>query len=106
MVYAVSDWYATLLCPWNLELCGDEELGAHGDEWNGVSVEGAPNQNAQYLTTPLDQFVPDEPDRRTMSCGLCGHLHRRLGDPPFTIDPERTPPRHDSYQQCEKLEPC
>ena len=83
-----SDWYASLLCPWNLEECGYAELGTHGDEWNGVSVEGAPNQNAQYLTTPLDEFVPDEPDRRTMSCGLCGHLQRKLGDPPFIVEPE------------------
>lgn len=35
-----------------------------------------------------DLYSPSEPDRRTMSCGLCGHLKRTLGAPPYTIDPD------------------
>ena len=38
---------------------------------------------AQYLTDPPDVYVTNEPNRRTMTCGLCGHLKRRLGRPPF-----------------------
>lgn len=82
-----GDWYRSFLCPWDVETCADDDLGLFGDEWKGVPVEGAPNQNALYLTTPPDPYVTDEPDRRTMSCGLCGHLRRKLGDPPFTIEP-------------------
>ena len=83
-----GDWYATLLCPWDFtDACVHDRLGRSGPEWLGTRVEGAPNQNAQYLTTPPDPYVTDEPDRRTMSCGLCGHLERRLGKPPFTIAP-------------------
>ena len=59
----------------------------HGDEWRGVSAVGAPNMNAQYMPLPTDDYVEDEPDRRTMSCGLCGHLHRRLGRPPYKLAP-------------------
>eukprot|EP00966_Prymnesium_polylepis_P330368 7386024-Prymnesium_polylepis.2 len=87
------DWYSSLLCPWNLDQCGSDRLGAFGNEWDGAPVEGAPNQNQQYLTTPADPYVPDEPDRRTMSCALCGWLKRRLGDPPFIVDPAPLP--HD-----------
>ncbi|KAL1507404.1 hypothetical protein AB1Y20_008246 [Prymnesium parvum] len=87
-----ADWYRSLLCPWDVEVCGDEPLGSHGEEWRGVPVEGAPHQNAQYLTTPADNYVQNEPDRRTMSCGLCGHLRRVLGKPPFTMEPPAIPP--------------
>ena len=81
------DWYESLLCPWDVDVCGSEPLGHNGDEWGGVPVEGAPHQNAQYLTTPADNYVQNEPQRRTMSCGLCGHLKRALGKPPFIVDP-------------------
>ena len=27
-----AEWYAQLLCPWDLNFCGDEALGMHGDE--------------------------------------------------------------------------
>ncbi|KAL1499595.1 hypothetical protein AB1Y20_011794 [Prymnesium parvum] len=86
------DWYKSLLCPWDLSRCENEPLGMHGDEWKGVPVGDAPNQNTQYLVKPLDPYVSDEPDRRTMSCGLCGWLKRKLGEPPFTIKPDPLPP--------------
>jgi hypothetical protein len=77
------DWYVSLLCPWDLDVCGDEPLGHNGKEWEGISPRGSTHQNAQYLTDPPDPYVPGEPDRRTMTCGLCGHLKRRLGKPPL-----------------------
>ena len=95
----IFDWYDTLLCPWDVDAevvaknggtgtpCGNEELGLHGDEWEGVPAGWSQRQNAQYLITPADPYVQDEPDRRTMSCGLCGHLKRQLGPPPFFVDP-------------------
>jgi hypothetical protein len=90
-----GDWYRTLLCPWDFDdECMDHQLGRFGDESRGARVEEAPNQNAQYLTTPLDPYVTDEPDRRTMSCGLCGHLQRKLGTPPFIIDPAPLTGKH------------
>ena len=86
-----ADWYATLACPWNVTTCGYEPLGMHGNEWLGVPAEWGSNQNAQYKPMPDDDYVQDEPDRRTMSCGLCGHLHRALGPPPFQLDPPPMP---------------
>ena len=77
------DWYVSLLCPWDVDVCGNEPLGKHGKEWEGISVRGAPHQNAQYLTDPPDIYVAGEPNRRTMTCGMCGHLKRKLGKPPF-----------------------
>jgi hypothetical protein len=79
-----SDWYAKLLCPWNLDQCGTNDLSLNEKEQDGVSVcpaedrpwECAPNQHPQYLIFPVDQFVPSEPERRTMSCALCGRLAR------------------------------
>ena len=84
-----ADWYASLLCPWHLEKCGNEPLGMHGPESKGVSALAAPKDkmNAQYFPKPKDDYVQDEPLRRTMSCGLCGHLERKLGKPPFKLDP-------------------
>ena len=71
------NWYETILCPWDLNNCGNEELGLHGDEKYGVPTEWAGNgQNFKYV---------GEPERRTMSCGLCGFLARTLGPPPFTL---------------------
>ena len=90
-----KDWYASLLCPWEVEKCGKEPLGMHGDEWKGMPVEGATNQNKQYITTPTDPYVQNEPDRRTMSCGLCGHLKRVLGDPPYMLEPTINDPGNE-----------
>ncbi|KAL3926045.1 MAG: hypothetical protein SGPRY_003497, partial [Prymnesium sp.] len=101
----IFDWYKTLVCPYDLNQCGDDELGKYGDEWEGVSVaEHATNQNMQYVTHPCKVkkkppadstktwaeacvYVNLEEMRRTMSCGLCGYLKRKLGKPPFTIAP-------------------
>ena len=107
----IFDWYDTLLCPWDVDAevtqkhggegapCGDEELGRHGNEWEGVPAGWAQRQNAQYLVSPVDLYVQDEPDRKTMSCGLCGHLKRQLGPPPFTVEPPAVtdPGREDMY---------
>ena len=82
-----ADWYATLVCPWDVETCGRDKLGMHGDEWKGVPAVWGTNMNAQYMPVPEDDYVEDEPDRRTMSCGLCGHLLRQLGKPPFKLEP-------------------
>ena len=78
-----------MLCPWDVEQCGYEPLGQNGDEWKGVPVAWVPleRQNAQYMTEMPDLYSPSEPDRRTMSCGLCGHLKRTLGPPPYTVEP-------------------
>ena len=84
-----ADWYASMLCPWELTTCGNEPLGLHGNEWDGVPVAWVPleRQNPQYMTEMPDIYSPSEPNRRTMSCGMCGHLERTFGKPPFTIDP-------------------
>ena len=72
-----EDWYTTLLCPWDLDQCGDEWLGKNGDENLGVPIAwSGDRQNAKYV---------GEPDRRSMSCGLCGWLKRQLGLPPFLL---------------------
>eukprot|EP00966_Prymnesium_polylepis_P155920 3602761-Prymnesium_polylepis.1 len=72
-----ENWYNTLLCPWDLNVCGQEPLGKNGDENHGVPTEwSGAAQNLHYL---------DEPGRRTMSCGLCGRLKQALGAPPFMI---------------------
>lgn len=79
-------WYQHLLCPYKLDSCGHEELGAHGDEWWGVPSTWGNNLNPLY---------DGEPDRRTMSCGLCGFLSRQLGHPPYRLDfPWVNDPRH------------
>ena len=81
-----ADWYQKLLCPWDIDECGysDERLGLN--EENGVPVcpwedqgdpwKCAPNQHPQYPIWPVDEYVKDEADRRTMSCALCGRLRR------------------------------
>ena len=76
-----SEWYETILCPWDLWNCGGEPLGMHGDESQGVPVEWTTRQNEAYRGEP----------RRTMSCGLCGHLDRTLGRPPCAPDSEPIP---------------
>ena len=68
-----DNWWATLVCPWNLNICGAEPLGANGEEHLGVPIEWSEAQNENYQGE----------DRRTMSCGLCGFLVRTLGPPPF-----------------------
>jgi len=75
-----SEWYEKLLCPWDLNFCGHEELGVHGDERQGVPVG--------WSNMALPQYNGE--DRRTMSCGLCGYLHRKLGPAPLWVD--RTEP--------------
>ena len=54
-----AEWYAHLLCPWDLDFCGDEALGLHGDERLGVPLEWAGGQGA----------ARDGEGQRTMSCG-------------------------------------
>ena len=82
-----DDWYATLLCPWHLNNCGAEELGLHGDERHGVPTAWAGDgQNFKYV---------GEPERRTMSCALCGFLDRTLGHPPVSCPATHCPrPAH------------
>jgi len=75
-----TDWYETILCPWDLNNCGAEQLGMHGEERHGVPVGWSSKANWHYQGEP----------RRTMSCGLCGYLHRTLGRPPF-VKPRREP---------------
>jgi hypothetical protein len=81
-----SDWYAKLMCPWNVDECGADDGLLNDNEHNGVPVcpwgdignpwKCAPNQHPQYPIFPADVYVKDEPDRRTMSCALCGRLKR------------------------------
>ena len=105
----IHDWYNLLLCPYDVDSCGNDELGKYGNEVDGVLVaDHATNQHLQYITHPcrVDKPSPDptmawteackyvnlEDQRRTMSCGLCGHLKRKLGPAPFIIEP---PPPND-----------
>ena len=87
----IQDWVDSLMCPWNLDECSHEALGAHGDEWRGVAASTAPNVNAQYPVRNHPQAAAFnrifEPKRRTMSCALCAHLRRRLGKAPLLLDP-------------------
>jgi hypothetical protein len=70
-------WYDSLVCPWDVAGCGGEPLGLHGAEKDGVPIEWAgERQHPQYA---------GEYDRRAMSCGLCGHLFRKFGKPPFYV---------------------
>ena len=78
-----SDWYAKLMCPWNMLECGADDRSLRENEQHGVSVcpmrepwACAPNQHPQYTIFPVDRYVKDEPDRRTMSCALCARLAR------------------------------
>ena len=70
-----ADWTARLLCPWDLNNCGNEALDLHGPERNGVPAEWAGDQARDARFGEVQQ---------TMSCGLCGHLARTFGAPPFT----------------------
>jgi len=90
------NWYTTLLCPWQLDVCGKESLGYHDDEWHGSPVAWVPleDQNPQYMTFMADEYSPSEPDRRTMSCGMCGYLRRALGAPPYMVTPDPTSYAH------------
>lgn len=69
-------WYESLVCPWDLGVCGDEPLGQSGYEGDGVPTEWAGDrQHPQYIGE----------DRRAMSCGLCGHLRNVFGKPPYHV---------------------
>ena len=69
-------WYESLVCPWDLGVCGDEPLGQNGYEGDGVPTEWAGDrQHPQYIGE----------DRRAMSCGLCGHLLDVFGKPPHHV---------------------
>eukprot|EP00326_Haptolina_ericina_P033261 CAMPEP_0181245200 /NCGR_PEP_ID=MMETSP1096-20121128/43290_1 /TAXON_ID=156174 ORGANISM="Chrysochromulina ericina, Strain CCMP281" /NCGR_SAMPLE_ID=MMETSP1096 /ASSEMBLY_ACC=CAM_ASM_000453 /LENGTH=638 /DNA_ID=CAMNT_0023341847 /DNA_START=39 /DNA_END=1952 /DNA_ORIENTATION=+ len=74
-------WYDSLVCPWESNgwdfTCGNEPLGKNGYEQDGVPTEWAGvRQHPQYV---------GEPERRAMSCGLCGHLRRVFGKPPYRV---------------------
>ena len=43
-----ADYYATLLCPWDVDLCGGEALGMHGNEWLGVPAEWGYDTSVAY----------------------------------------------------------
>ena len=70
-----TEWYEQIVCPWDLTGCVNAPLGKDGDEHLGVPVATS-TKTVKYL---------GERDRRTMSCGLCGHLQRKLGPPPLTV---------------------
>ena len=72
-------YYASLLCPWDVGLCGDEALGMHGHEWLGVPAEWGYDTSAPYGV--------EAPQRAAMSCGLCGQLAQAIGPPPY-VPPE------------------
>ena len=80
-------WYTQLLCPWDFpKYCGasDDELTdkeAKGQlvcpqNEQGNPAKCAPNQHPQYAIWPPDPYQQVDPDRRTMSCALCGRLKR------------------------------
>ena len=86
----IRDWVDSLMCPWDGGKCTDDELGAHGDEWLGVPAKDAPKINTQY-PAKFNSAAPGwnaqfEPDRRTMSCGLCHHLQGKLGTAPLMLE--------------------
>lgn len=70
-----DEWYRNLLCPWGgrMKHC---QLGQTAtfdkDEIHGEAAPGNGEQR-KYREQLL-----------TMSCGLCQHLHDKLGPPPFT----------------------
>eukprot|EP00966_Prymnesium_polylepis_P059085 1369572-Prymnesium_polylepis.1 len=80
-------WYKQLLCPWYFpQDCGgrDEELGDE-EQWGvmvcpkwsvGNPAHCAPNQHPQYEVYAQDPYQQDDPNRKTMSCALCGRLSR------------------------------
>ena len=86
----IRDWVDSLMCPWDVSTCADDELGAHGDESQGVPAKYAPKVNKQY-PAKFDSSAPGwnaqfEPERRTMSCGLCRHLQQKLGTAPLMLE--------------------
>ena len=78
---AVDGWWRSSLCPWDLEQCGDEPLGKHGDESLGAPLERLERRHREKQ----DKRYAGEIGRRSMSCGLCGWLLRTLGPPPFML---------------------
>lgn len=63
------------MCPWDLDECGNARLGQHGNEWDGVPIAWSNRAHPAYHGE----------NRKTMSCGLCGHLRRELGVPPLIL---------------------
>ena len=81
-------WYKQLMCPWNFpadcgggdsELNDDEAAGQLVCPWQdmGNPAKCAPNQHPQYAIWPDDTlYQQNDPNRRTLSCALCGRLSR------------------------------
>ena len=67
-------WREYLFCPWNVDVCGYEQLGKRGHEKVGVTSSWS--QNGGTLNK-------EEDEQKTVSCGLCGHLKRDFGSPPY-----------------------
>ena len=91
-----SDWYAKLMCPWNILECGGDDRSLRENEQYGVFVCApnddlacAPNQHPQYPIFPVDPYVKDEPARRTMSCALCARLARTFPTGPPVGSPAK-----------------
>ena len=70
-----AEWAQRLLCPWDLNNCGDEALELHGAERDGVPAEWAGDAARDARFGEVQQ---------TMSCGLCGYLAKTFGQPPHT----------------------
>ena len=87
-------WYTQLLCPWdfpgrpnqNKVDCGkhDNELTKQEEKGHtvcarediGNPAKCAPHQHPQYEIWAQKMFQQNDPNRRTMSCALCGRLAR------------------------------
>ena len=82
-------WYTQLMCPWNFPAdCGSNDDELNDNEGWGQQVcpwdhqndprMCAPNQHPQYKIWPGADtpYQSNDPDRRTMSCALCGRLKR------------------------------
>ncbi|KAL1528477.1 hypothetical protein AB1Y20_009820 [Prymnesium parvum] len=80
-------WYKQLLCPWNFPTdCGASDSELTDNEAAGQLVCPrwaignpalcAPNQHPQYEIWSKNPYQQNDPNRRTMSCALCGRLSR------------------------------
>ena len=89
-------WRDAYLCPWEPDTCQEDALGANGDEALGVP--------ATWGTTMSEGVDGNdnrgEPDPRTMSCGLCGHLERTFGRAQFhlPLPPDYNTPRLQAHR--------